>query len=141
MASADISPAPSDQNEPTGWVGWIAFAAFMLMIGGGLAATFGLVAVIDGNWVGWVQPHHVAFSASTWGWIQIIMGTIVFLSGLGVLAGNVAARTVGVIVASLSLLANFFTIPLYPLWAITIIAVDLLVIWALIAHGGELKES
>ena len=54
---------------------------------------------------------------------------------------QVIARTIGAIVASVSLIANFFLIPVYPFWALTIIVVDALVIWALAAHGGELRDS
>ena len=63
------------------------------------------------------------------------------LSGIGVFSGNILARTVGVIVASLSLIANFFFIPVYPLWALTVITIDVLVIWALTAHGKEMREA
>ena len=63
------------------------------------------------------------------------------LSGIGVFSGNILARTVGVIVASLSLITNFFFIPAYPLWALTVITLDVLVIWALTAHGKEMREA
>jgi hypothetical protein len=70
----------------------------------------------------------------------MVIGTIVFLSGVGVLTGNVLARMVGVIVASISLIANFLFLPAYPLWAISVMVIDLLVIWALTAHGREMKS-
>jgi hypothetical protein len=65
----------------------------------------------------------------------------VLLSGIGLLSGNILARTVAVIVASLSLIANFFFIPVYPLWALTVIVIDVLVIWAVTAHGREMREA
>jgi hypothetical protein len=64
----------------------------------------------------------------------------VLLSGIGVFSGNILARTVAVVLASISLIANFFFIPVYPLWALTVITIDALVIWALTAHGGEMRE-
>ncbi|MGP8060387.1 MAG: hypothetical protein ACLP9C_12220 [Acidimicrobiales bacterium] len=132
---------PADQGpQRTGWVGWIAFAAIMMMIGGALDIFYGLVAVIDNHWVGWYHTTHVDLSISAWGWVQIIIGAIVLLAGFGVLTGSVLARTIGVIVAGLSLIANFFLIPVYPFWAVIIIVVDALVIWALTVHGGELRE-
>ena len=130
----------SQRNEPTGWIGWIMFASVMMMIAGSIAATFGLVAVLNSTWVGFHNQNHIELSVAAWGWIQIAFGTIVFFSGIGVLTGNLFARTVGVIAASLSLIANFFLVPLYPFWAITIMVVDVLVIWALTAHGGELRD-
>ena len=62
------------------------------------------------------------------------------LSGIGVLTGNVLARTVGVIAVSLNMMVNFFFVPVYPFWALTVITIDALVIWALIAHGREMRD-
>jgi hypothetical protein len=56
-----------------------------------------------------------------------------------VLTGNILARTIGVILATLSLIANFMFLPVYPIWSITVIVVDALVIWALTAHGDEMR--
>ena len=66
---------------------------------------------------------------------------MLLLAGIGVLTGNILVRAIGVIVAGLSMVANFFFIPVYPWWSITIIVIDVVVIWALIAHGRELKTT
>ena len=78
---------------------------------------------------------------SQWGAVHLVVGLVMLLSGIGVFSGNILARTVGVIVASLSLIANFFFIPAYPLWALTVITLDVLVIWALTAHGKEMRDA
>jgi hypothetical protein len=65
----------------------------------------------------------------------------VLVSGFGLFSGNILARTIAVVVASISLIVNFFFIPVYPLWAITVIVIDLLVIWAVTAHGREMREA
>jgi hypothetical protein len=82
----------------------------------------------------------VSIDPSTWGWIHIIVGAAVFLAGFGVFTGDVLARTVGVLVAAVSLIANFLWLPVYPLWSIIVITIDALVIWALTAHGGEMRS-
>lgn len=130
---------PEIYDEPTGWTGWIIFAATMMMIGGGLQATQGLVAAINDEWIVWTNPGALYLDLTQWGWFHMIWGTIVVLSGLGLLTGNILARTVGVIVASLSLIANFLFLPAYPLWALSIIVLDVLVIWAITAHGKEMR--
>ena len=130
----------ADRDEPTGWAGWAAFAGVMMIIGGTLNALYGLVAVANSNWVGWQIPSSAFLGVSTWGWIQVFTGLVVLAAGFGVIFGNVLARTVGVLVAAVSMVANFFFIPVYPLWAITILVVDALIIWALTAHGAELKD-
>ena len=134
-----VSTSPYDQ--PTGWTGWVVFAGVMMIIGGSLNLFYGIVAAVNDDWVGWTNRGDVVLDVSEWGWVHIIMGSIVLLSGIGVFSGNILARTVGVIVASISLIVNFFYIPVYPLWALTVILVDALVIWALTAHGGEMREA
>jgi len=122
-------------------VGWSVFAAVMMFLAGGLNALYGLVAVLNDDWVVWTNRADVYLDLSTWGWVHMILGVLVVLAGVGVLSGNVLGRTVGVILACLSILANFFFIPVYPLWALTIITIDALVIWALTAHGRELGSA
>ncbi|MET1019216.1 MAG: hypothetical protein ABWX62_04455 [Microterricola sp.] len=74
------------------------------------------------------------------GWIHLIIGAALVLSGIGVFSGNILARTVGVIAAAVSLIANFGFIPAYPIWSLVVITIDVLVIWALTAHGKEMRE-
>ena len=131
--------SPAYEEEPTGWMGWILFAATIMIIGGGLNALYGLVAVVNSNWVGWQSPAAAYLNISTWGWVHIVVGLLVVACGFGVLTGNIVARIVGVAIAGVSMVANFFFIPVYPLWALTIIVIDALVIWALTAHGGEMR--
>lgn len=64
-----------------------------------------------------------------------------WICGIGLFSGNILARTVAVIIASISLVWNLFFIPVYPLWAVTVITIDALVIWALTAHGREMREA
>lgn len=128
------------RDEPSGWVGWIGFAGVMMMIGGALNSFYGLVALFNDEWVVWGNRGAVYFDVTTWGWIHLIVGGIVFLCGIGVLTGNILARTVGVILASIAIITNFFFIPVYPFWSITVIVICALVIWALMAHGDEVRS-
>jgi hypothetical protein len=138
MVDGQRSEANWQGGIVNGWVGgWVSFAAIMLMIAGALHLTFGFVAVLNDHWVGWTQRDHAFLSVSAWGWVQIVIGLVVFAGGIGVVLGRSAARVVGVIFAALSLIDGFFVIPLYPWWAIIIIGVDVLVIWALTVHWQE----
>lgn len=128
-------------EERTGWTGWIAFAGIMLMIGGALNMFWGFIALVNDEWVVWGARGAMYLDITTWGWVQILVGALVLLAGLGVMSGNLLARIVAVIVATLSLLVNFLILPLYPIWAITLITIDALVIWALIVHGKEMKTD
>lgn len=128
-------------EETTGWVGWSIFAATMMIIGGGLNAFYGLVAVVNDDWVVWTNRADVYLDLSAWGWVHMIVGVLVVMAGFGVMSGNILARTVGVVLAGFSMLTNFFFIPVYPLWALIVITLDALVIWALTAHGRELRAE
>jgi hypothetical protein len=138
-ADTHMSEAPYSQR--TGWTGWIVFAGVMLLIAGSLNLFYGIIAAVNDEWVVFTNRADVYLDVSEWGWVHIILGGIVFLAGIGVFSGNILARIVGVIVASVSLLANFLFIPVYPLWALTVITIDVLVIWALTAHGSEMREA
>jgi hypothetical protein len=112
-----------------------------MIIGGSLNLLYGIVAAVNDEWVVWTNRSAVYLDVSEWGWAHIILGSIVLLSGIGVFSGNILARTVAVIVASISLVVNFFFIPVYPLWALTVVTIDALVIWALTAHGREMRQA
>jgi hypothetical protein len=113
----------------------------MMIIAGCLNLFYGVVAAVNDDWVGWTNRQNAFLDVSQWGWVHIILGLIVLLSGIGLFSGNVLARTVAVIIASISLVGNFFFIPVYPLWALTVITIDALVIWALTAHGREMRDA
>jgi hypothetical protein len=141
MTQITNGTATYEDTQTTGWTAWIAFAGVMMMIGGLLNAFYGLIAVINDEWVVWGNRGAVYLDISQWGWVHIVVGLAVVLCGFGVFSGNVFARSVGVLIASLSLIVNFFFVPAYPLWAMTVIVIDALVIWALIVHGREMRTA
>ena len=138
---SDYTTAGTYETEQSGWTGWITFAGVMMIIAGSLNALYGLIGLVNDEWVVWTNRASVYLDLSQWGAVHLIVGLVMLLSGIGVFSGNILARTVGVIVASLSLIANFFFIPAYPLWALTVITLDVLVIWALTAHGKEMRQA
>jgi len=79
-------------------------------------------------------------NGKTWGWFHIIVGAVLLLSGLALFSGNVLARTVGVIAATVSALGAFATVQFQPVWNTAIIAVCIAIIWALTTHGRDIKK-
>ena len=63
------------------------------------------------------------------------------LAGFGIFTGNVLARTVGVFIAAASAVAAFVWLPYQPVWSSIIIAIDVIVIWALTVHGRDIAEG
>jgi hypothetical protein len=133
------SAAPMDR-ESSGWaVGFILFAAIMMMMTGVFQALAGLIAIFENEFYVATRNYLFKFDATTWGWIHLILGVIVALAGWGLLSGRTWARAVGIALALLSAIANFLFIPYYPFWSLLIIALDVFVIWALAAHGGDVR--
>lgn len=127
-------------EQPSAWAaGYAAFAGVVLIMVGFFQAVAGLVAIIDDEFYVVGREYVFQFDVTTWGWIHLIVGVVVLLSGFGIFSGNVAARTVGVIIAAISALAAFLWLPWYPIWAIVIIALDVAVIWALTMHGRDIR--
>jgi hypothetical protein len=128
-------------EEASGWaVGFILFAAIMMIMSGIFQAFAGLVAIFENEFYVATRNYLFQFDATTWGWIHLIGGIIVALAGWGLLSGQTWARTVAIIVAVLSAIANFAFIPYYPFWSLLIITLDIFVIWAVVAHGGSMRE-
>jgi hypothetical protein len=135
--SADAVPYDGDV---TGWTGWVVFGGVMLIVMGGLQITQGLVALFkDGFYA--VDPDGLVVEVdyNTWGWIHLAIGLVGVLVGIGLLAGNLAARMAGVVIAVLSALVNMVFISAYPVWSMIVIALDVIVIFAIIVHGREVK--
>ncbi len=126
-------------KEPSsGAVGLVVFAAILMIMIGVFHAISGLAALVDDTFYVATPNYVFEFDVTTWGWIQLIAGIVVALAGIALFSGRTWARAVGILLASLSAIANFAFIPYYPVWSLLIIALDVFVIWALAAHGGEL---
>lgn len=122
----------------SGWtIGFAVFAGVMLMLVGIFHALAGLAAIIDDKYFVVGVNYAYEFDTTGWGWIHLILGVVVIAAGYGVFSGAAWARVVGITLASLSAIANFFFIPYQPVWAMLIIALDVLVIAALAAYGPE----
>jgi hypothetical protein len=134
--------AHRSDREPTAWAGWATFAGIMLILLGCFQAIEGFVAIFDDGWYHVTEGGLlVEVDYTAWGWTHLLLGVLLVVSGAGVLVGNVAARAVGVLLAGLSALVNLAFIEAYPIWSVIVITVDVLVIYALTVHGGELRDS
>jgi hypothetical protein len=128
-------------SGPSGWVGWIAFAGVMMTMIGGLHIIQGLVAVFNDEYYLVAKSGlTVKVDYTTWGWTHIIAGILVLGAGLGLMAGQMWARVVGVALAVISALLNFAFLSSYPFWSTIVITLDVFVILALTLHGKEMKE-
>jgi len=118
-----------------------ATAGLLLVLVGLFHIVQGLVDLFDGDFYAVTTNWVFRFDVTTWGWLHIVGGLIALFAGLGLFTGSVLARTVAVIVAMISAVASFMWLPYYPWWSIVIIVFDVLVIWALTAHGRDIVHD
>ncbi len=130
------------RRGPTAWVGFVVFGGIMLLMMGGVQAIEGFVAILrDDYYLVSRNGLLINLDYPTWGWIHLIIGLIAVAAGIGVLAGQMWARVTGIVIAVISALANLAFMSAYPIWATIVIAADVLVIYALAVHGGEVKSA
>ncbi len=136
-----IEEVAVSDNQPSGMaVGFTAFAGVMMIVVGFFHAIAGFGAILEDKVYVVGSDYVFSFDATAWGWIHLLIGVLLVLAGFGVFSGSVAARTVGVILATISAIANFAFLLGWnaPLWSIIMILVDITIIWALTMHGRDI---
>jgi hypothetical protein len=127
--------------EPTAWVGWVVFAATMLVMLGTFHAIQGLVALFqDDYYLVGAEGLVVSLDFTTWGWTHLILGVLAVVTGIALLSGATWARALAVVVAFLSAIANVGFLAAYPVWSTLMIALNVVIIYAITVHGGELRR-
>jgi len=125
-------------TEVSGWAfGFAAFAGAIMLMVGIFQAFAGIAAIFNDEFFVVGRNYTFDLDVTAWGWIHLIIGVIVALAGIAVYTGATWARAVGIVLAILSAVANFFFIPYYPVWSVLIIALDIAVIWALTVYDRD----
>jgi hypothetical protein len=125
-----------------GFSGWAWFAGGLMGLVGIFQVIFGITALA--NAATYTVPSTqlvVHASYTTWGWVHLILGLVFLATGGGLAFGQAWARVVGIVVASLSALVNFTFMPAAPVAVTLIIAVDVVLIYAIAVHGGEASQA
>jgi hypothetical protein len=133
--------AAVEEDAPSSWaIGFTAFAGVIMIMAGGFQSLSGISALAKDDFYVTTPNYVLNLDATQWGWTHLILGLVVLFAGFAVLSGKTWGRVVGIILAVLSALVNFAFIPVYPFWSITIIALDVFIIWALAAHGRDIAR-
>jgi hypothetical protein len=133
-----MASTTAGRAEASGWaVGFTTFAAVMLTMVGVFQFFEGLAAVIHSDY--FVVGAHYTYKIDTtaWGWIHLIWGIVVACAGFALFAAKTWARVVGITVLALTAIAQFLYLPYYPLWAMLIIALSVICIWAIASVGRD----
>lgn len=122
---------------------WKSFCGIMMTIVGILNIIDGLVAITQSNQVkSQVDAQLPLFdNVKTWGWIVLIVGFIVLFAGFALMAGATWGRVVGIIVASVNLVAQLAWLPHNTFWSLTMIAIDVIIIYGIAVHCGREEEA
>ena len=130
-------------NESQSGLGHVVytFAGIMLIVGGAFQVIEAIAALVNDEYI-LVLPNYVfSLDLTGWGVIHLLIGLILAAIGVFLLLGKGWARIAGIVVAALAALINFTWLPYSPLWAIVLIAVDVLVIWALVSSRQQARSS
>jgi hypothetical protein len=120
----------------------VGFASVILLLDGFFSVVQGLVAVIGPDaYYAVVNGDLFVFDITGWGWWNIIVGALQLVTSIALLGGAVWARFIAVIIAIVSAVGQLLLVPVQPWWSFFVIAIDVLVIYALIAHGDELRDE
>ncbi len=123
-------------DDPEKGLGWVIFAGTMLAIVGVLNIIYGIAAISDSKFYA-QNVEYIVSSLNTWGWIILILGALQFGAAISIWGGTEWGRWVGIATAGLNAIAQLIFIAAFPFSALAIFAVDILIIYGLIAYGGR----
>jgi hypothetical protein len=126
-------------RDPSRGQGWAAFAATMVLIVGVFNMIYGLAAIIDDDY--FVAGELLFGDLSLWGWIHLVLGVLQVITAALIFAGNESGAVLGITFAGFSATASLLAIGAYPVWSVTILVVDGLIIYALTVYGDAFKPS
>jgi hypothetical protein len=119
--------------------GWIGFAGILMLIVGGIDFFQGLIALFEDEYYVPTESGFLVFDLTGWGWTMLIWGVLLVLAGFGLAAGQEWARWFAIVVVSLNFIAQlgFLGNTQYPLWSLTVVALNIIVLYALTARWNE----
>ena len=136
MTSGTMRPARGRAYAEGRGYGLVLFAGVLLLVSGFWNLIYGIAGIAQSH-VFVANAHYVFGDLRTWGWITLIFGILLLIAGGGVMVGNQMARWFAVAVLGLNLIEQMFSIPSYPFWSLTIIALDVVALYGLCAYGSR----
>lgn len=128
--------------ERTAWAGWVMFAAVIILVNGIFSAIQGLIAVIGPDSYYLVTEGSLfLFDIAGWGWWNLILGVLLIITAVALFAEAKWARIVAIVLAIISAVAQMLLVPVQPWWSFIVIAIDVTIIYALVARGDELRAE
>jgi hypothetical protein len=125
------------------WAGWVTFAGILMVVIGILDFFEGLVAVIRDTYYAFTPSQIIVFDMTTWGWLMLIWGIVLLFAGWALLSGATWARWFTIVVATVNFFAQlgFVGNSRYPLWALVVLTLNVLVLYALIVRWDDVRPT
>jgi hypothetical protein len=138
-STATTAPAA---DAKSGWAGWGTFAAVVLIVGGAIDAFHGLQAIIGPNTAYLLAKVGIfSIDVRSWGWWHLILGLVLILIGVALLGGARWARITAIVLVAINAVGQITLIDAQPWWALAVLALDIVVIYALTVHGREIDAK
>lgn len=138
MANGRGEHAPKRSAAPRGaWLGWSMFGGVLLSIVGVFNIFGGLVALLEDRLTYIDEGSLVVVDLTAWGIVELVFGVVLLVTGIGLLARNRVARAVAIILIGLHAIVQLAVLAAYPIWSLLMIALDVVVLFALTVHWSE----
>lgn len=136
MSTTATGPGSAPDRYDEEGTGWLAFAGIMIGIAGIMNIIYGIAAIDSANF--YVNnAKYVVSDLNTWGWVMLVIGAVQFAAAFGIFAGSTWGRWIGIASASVNAMFQLFFLPSYPLLSLALFAIDILIVYGLVAHGGR----
>jgi len=122
------TPGARNEGRPAGP---LRYFGVPLILSGVLSILQGIAGIAEDRLYGVPRHYEYRFDLTSWGWIHLVVGVALVLVGVGVLRAMGWGRAAGVTTAAISLVTQFMFIPYYPLWSISVMTLDLIILWGL----------
>lgn len=128
---------PDERDGGAGAFAGSLLAGVLMIMSGALAFLSGLAMVIHRTFFVYSATYPYHWTRTGWGWLELILGAVVFAAGFCVILGMMWARIVGIVLATFTAVTAFLTIPLFPVWGIILVALNAFIIWALVSRRQD----
>jgi hypothetical protein len=128
QTAPDVAPGGRARGEPSGW---IVFAATMLFLVGMFDAIWGLGAILNDQVVTVGGQGVIVWDITVWGWVHLLLGLVMIATSVGLFMMKGFARWLGIFFAAVSAVLQVGVLPAFPIWALIVIALDVVVIYQL----------
>jgi hypothetical protein len=137
-----LTPDAKESAALSDWVyAFIFFGASIMLVVGTMHMLQGMVAVLDDSFYIVKDEYPFEIDVTVWGWLHLLSGALMIIAAIGLVSGSAISRILAIVLASLSAVWSFYSIPYYPIWSIIILVLDAGMIWIVARHGRQLAEE